>query len=192
LASKPKFTPVAVRARHDGWTPEKQCAFLQALAECGCVVEACRKVGMGTSSAYELRARPEAENFRAGWQAALSHAIQRLEDVAFSRAIAGVNRPVFYKGEQIGERTYYDERLTMFLPRYRDPARYGRWRDQVRVDVPPDAVAGHLHDVSGNVRDDAWSDAEGLPRCRNALPATAPGIVERDLAAERAEARNQR
>jgi hypothetical protein len=130
------FKPVPLRARHDGWTPEKQVAFIEALAASGCVDEACQRVGMHRSSAYELRARPEAESFRAAWQAALSHAIQRLEDAAFSRALNGVARPVFYKGELIGERRYHDERLTMFLLRYRDPARYGRWRDQMRVDVP--------------------------------------------------------
>ena len=146
MATKPKidFTPVPVRHRHDGWTPERQSQFLEALAQCGCVDEACRRVGMGRSSAYELRARMDAESFRAGWSVALDHGVGRLEDAAFSRAINGVTRPVFYKGEQIGERTYYDERLAMFLLRYRDPARYGRWRDQTRPVITPDGVAQYL------------------------------------------------
>ena len=37
---------------------------------------------------------------------------------------------MFYKGEQVGERRYFDERLTMFLLRLRDPARFGTWRDR--------------------------------------------------------------
>jgi hypothetical protein len=123
------FEPVIVRSRKDGWTAETQIAFLQALAESGCVTEACARVGRSVASAYGLRARLNAQNFRYAWDAALDHAVQRLADAAFSRAIHGVSHPVFYQGEQIGERRHYDERLTMFLLRYRDPMRYGKWQD---------------------------------------------------------------
>lgn len=158
------FDPVPLRARRNGWTPKKQTAFIAALAESGCVDEACKRVGMHRSSAYELRTRRNAESFRAAWDAALDHAIQRLSDAAFSRALNGVSRPVFYKGELVGERTYFDERLTMFLLRYRDPARYGRWRDQMRADVPEDATAQYLRDLIDRVEGDAACDQVGAPR----------------------------
>lgn len=45
------FTPVPLRARHDGWTADKQIAFIEALAETACVEEACRRVGMTAQSA---------------------------------------------------------------------------------------------------------------------------------------------
>lgn len=90
------FAPVRLRRRHDGWTPEKQVAFIEALAESGCVDEACKRVGMGRASAYALRARPDAIAFRLAWEAALDHAIRALTDAAFSRALNGVSRPVFY------------------------------------------------------------------------------------------------
>ncbi len=86
---------------------------------------------MSTTSAYGLRARLDAQGFRYAWDAAQDHAIQRLADAALSRAIHGVPRPVFFQGEQIGERRHYDERLTMFLLRYRDPNRYGKWHDEL-------------------------------------------------------------
>jgi len=160
-----KFTPVPVRKRHDGWTPERQVAFITALAECGCVDEACKRVGMGRASAYELRARANADSFRAAWNAALDHAVQRLADAAFSRAINGVTRPVFYKGELVGERTYYDERLTMFMLRYRDPARFGRWRDRIPFETPPPPIPrDDLWELIETVEDHADSDAKGLPR----------------------------
>jgi len=124
------FEPVIVRSRHDGWTAEKQIEFIQALAESGCVTEACARVGMSAKSAYGLRARLDAQSFRYAWEAALDHAIQRLSDAAFSRALNGVARPVFFQGEQVGERRYYDENLTRFLLRYRDPVRYGRHNDR--------------------------------------------------------------
>jgi hypothetical protein len=41
------------------------------------------------------------------------------------RSRNGVARPVFYKGEQVGEWRHYDERLTMFLLRFRRRHRFG-------------------------------------------------------------------
>jgi hypothetical protein len=53
----PPFKPVLVRARHDGWSADKQVDFIQALAESSCVPEASQCVGMTAASAYALRAR---------------------------------------------------------------------------------------------------------------------------------------
>ena len=66
--------------------------------------------------------------------AALDYALHRLEQAALSRALHGVPRPVFHKGEQVGEWRDYDERLTMFLLKNRRPARFGKWMDKL---LPP-------------------------------------------------------
>jgi hypothetical protein len=124
------FEPALTRFRRDGWTPERQRAFIDALAETACVSDACRAVGMSTQSAYALRRTFEAEAFRLAWDAALDYAIRRLSDEVISRAINGVPVPHFYKGEQVGEHRRYDERLAMFLLRYRDPLRYARSLDR--------------------------------------------------------------
>jgi hypothetical protein len=39
------FDAVPLRERHDGWLPERQAEFIAALAETGCVSEACARVG---------------------------------------------------------------------------------------------------------------------------------------------------
>ena len=124
------YTPVDLRHRHDGWSAARQSDFLLALSESACVEEACRAVGKSPASAYALRRRIDAASFRAAWDAALDYAVGRLADAAMSRALHGVARPVFYKGELVGERRYYDERLTMFMLRLRDPVRFGKWREQ--------------------------------------------------------------
>lgn len=125
------FTPAELRPRHDGWTADKQIAFIEALAESGCVEDACRRVGMSDSAAYRLRRRPCGAPFREAWDAALDYSLNRLEQAAVSRALNGVPRPIFYKGEQVGEWREYDERLTTFLLRSRRPARFGKWLDRV-------------------------------------------------------------
>ncbi len=127
----PPFTPVPLRPRWDGWTPARQIAFIEALADTACVLEACRIAGMSTVSAYALRRHADAEDFRAAWDAALDMGVHRLEQAALGRALNGVPRPVFYKGEQVGEWREYDERLTMFLLRYRRPHRFGASLDRL-------------------------------------------------------------
>src|SRR5690349_9571620 len=89
----PSFKPVRVRARHDGWTPRRQTDFISALAECGCVRDACRRVGMSAESAYALARRPDAQSFRIAWDVALDNAVRRITDEAFSRCIHGIAVP---------------------------------------------------------------------------------------------------
>ncbi len=138
------FDPVVMRERADGWLPERQIEFIEALAECGCVRDACKRVGLSEASARRLKNRPDAMAFRHAWKVALAHATTRLSEAAFSRALHGVRRPVFYKGELIGERVYYDERLTQFLLRHLDPGGFGRWRDRVEWEDGPDGVMPDL------------------------------------------------
>lgn len=70
----PEFMPVPVRARRDGWTPERQFAYVVALAETGHGGLAAEAVGMSEQSACRLRRRPGAADFNrlcaAAWQLA--------------------------------------------------------------------------------------------------------------------------
>lgn len=191
-AASRNFDPVERRPRHDGWTPELQVEFIDALAECGCVSEAAARVGMNPSTAYDLRRQPDAQSFRMAWEAALDHAVQRLSDAAFARALNGVARPVFFQGEQIGERRYYDERLTMFILRYRDPVRYGKWIDDRDVERHPDGAALALARWTERLADDAWAAELGDRPSRRRPPAyllrrtvdPATAAAEREVRAE--------
>lgn len=68
----PTFIPVPVRARSDGWTAERQCAFIAALARTGCVGSAAEAAGMSRETAYRLRRRKGAESFAAAWDSILA------------------------------------------------------------------------------------------------------------------------
>jgi len=76
--------------RVDGWTPERQAAFLMALAQTGLVSHACEVAEMSASAAYALRREPRGRVFHLGWQAAHLIARDRLEDVLLEAAISGV------------------------------------------------------------------------------------------------------
>ena len=94
------FEPAERRTRHDGWTARRQIAFIEALAECGIVDEACRRVGMSDTAAYALRRRPCGAHFRRAWDAAIEYSEHRGYEAARDRMIRGVARPVFYKGSR--------------------------------------------------------------------------------------------
>lgn len=121
----PPFTPVPRKSqRHDGWTPERQLHFIEALADTGSVEAACKAVDMSTVGAYQLRRQPGAEQFRAAWEAALQLGVARIEDVVMDRALNGVEEPLYSYGKLVGSRTRYNDRLLMFILRNRAPERF--------------------------------------------------------------------
>jgi hypothetical protein len=68
------FTPVPLRRRADGWSPELQLRFIVALSRGLNPGEAARAVGKNRQNAYALRKRPGAESFAAAWDAAIAFA----------------------------------------------------------------------------------------------------------------------
>lgn len=66
-----RFRPVELKVRHDGWTAARQLHFIQVLDATKSISKACSAVGMSRVSAYKLRDRPEAGQFRLAWNAAL-------------------------------------------------------------------------------------------------------------------------
>lgn len=173
-----RFVPVPRYQRSDGWTAEAQVAFIEALTQSGCITEACKAVGKSRASVYRLRADPQATSFRIAWENALDVAVRRIADNAYSRALHGVVTPIFYQGEQIGERVRHDERLVMFLLRYRDPLHYGRAQDRVVPD-------GHLESAAARLRESLEAVDEDAAKAELAAEAEEEAMAE--LAREEAE-----
>ncbi|WP_373491625.1 hypothetical protein [Parasphingorhabdus sp.] len=136
------WVPVLRKRRKDGWTPERQRAFIGALADSGQVVAAARSVGMSDTAAYTLRRAPGAEGFAAAWEVALDAASRRLVDIAFDRAINGVDDIVLDRdGRHVYTKRKYNDRLLMFLIRAHAPGRYdhrgaGEGQDAVTARPP--------------------------------------------------------
>jgi hypothetical protein len=68
------FTPVPLRNRSDGWTPELQLRFIAALSRGLTAGEAARSVGKNRQNAYALRKRAGAESFAAAWDCVIAYA----------------------------------------------------------------------------------------------------------------------
>jgi hypothetical protein len=114
----PDFAPVPRKYRHDGWTPERQKAFIEALADTGSVTRAAAMVNIAQTNAYALRRAPGAEGFRRAWDAALDFGLKRLKDIAFERATEGYLVPVFVAGKLMGFRRKHNDALLMFCLRH--------------------------------------------------------------------------
>ncbi|WP_109355721.1 hypothetical protein [Sphingorhabdus sp. EL138] len=92
------------RARHDGWSPDKQVVFLEALARTGNVKAAARYAGLSREGAYKLRRRPDARAFARAWDAAIIHARDVFQDELMDKGLNGWREAVWHQGEEVGTR----------------------------------------------------------------------------------------
>lgn len=116
-SAAPACVPGDARIRADGWGLDRQTAFLRALSATHSVTEAAKSVGRSRQSAYRLRSRLKGQPFDLAWEVAFHHSFDVLAHAALERALNGVERPVFYKGEQVGSYRRFDEGLTRTLLR---------------------------------------------------------------------------
>jgi hypothetical protein len=167
------FDPVPHRApRRNSITAERQRAFIAHLAATGIVTAAARHVGASMEALYKLRQRPGAEGFCAAWDAAVDRGVQRLEDTALARAIAGEERMVVSSGQVLGTEVRHNEALVMFFLRNRRADRYGgqvqaghplyeRVRAEVLAELAFESAASHEEVLRGlNARFDLMRQRE--------------------------------
>jgi hypothetical protein len=113
-----RYVPVATdslgrRRRCDGFTPERQAVFLDALSRCGVVADAARAAGVSRDTVYSLRNCARGAAFSLGWDAAWLKSRPRVADELHSRAMNGVVDRIYRNGELWGERHRHDNRLAM-------------------------------------------------------------------------------
>ncbi|TPG13069.1 hypothetical protein [Sphingomonas oligophenolica] len=112
VSSTTTLPALADRAqRYDGWTPDRQRTFLEAIAEGHTVVTACIKVGMASSSAYALRRRAAGVGFALGWRAANLLARDKVADTLLARAIDGQVETLTRQNGDTITRHRFDNRL---------------------------------------------------------------------------------
>lgn len=142
------WVPVLKKPRKDGWSPAKQRAFIEALADTGSVATAAQSVGMTDRSAQMLRRSPGAESFDRAWAAAINAASTKLMDEAFERALVGSDEPVFDReGNCVGRRFKKSDKMLQFLLRGYFPERFGHFANRGPAQdsgSPPVAVAEAL------------------------------------------------
>ena len=84
------------------------------------------------------------EGFAEAWDEALEVGIQFLEDEAVRRAAEGVEKPIFYQGEQVASVTEYSDNLLKFLLEGRRATIYRPKQDDKGVSEIKITVTGGL------------------------------------------------
>jgi hypothetical protein len=116
-----EFTPVPrLRRRRNGWSEEKQRAFIAALEQCGCVARAARSVGMTPRSAYRLLEAEGADSFAEAWDQATARGVEELRLKALDRALNGAWVPVVRRGRIVRWEKRFNDRLAIALLSGRD------------------------------------------------------------------------
>jgi hypothetical protein len=115
---------------------EQRARFLEVLAEHGNLGDALSAAVLPLRRALALRAADQ--DFAAGWDAAIQAARDRLETVAWHRAIEGIEEPHFYGGEKRGAIRRCSDRLLQILikaerpEKFADPAKGVEKQDERR------------------------------------------------------------
>ena len=103
--------PALPEGGHLAFSPAKKVRFAELLAESGNVRHACAVTGISRHTAYKARRRDGV--LAQAWDAALALAAEHVDAVLAERALEGVEEPVFWKGELVGTRRRYDNRLLL-------------------------------------------------------------------------------
>lgn len=148
------YTPVTLqRQRHDGWTAERQRTFLTALAETGCISEACRQTGITARSAYRLRAHAQGERFARAWDQALRCATAKLLTLAYERAVRGSVHEHWRDGKLIAETRAPSDKLLTFLLGHLAPWNQEGGTRWARLDAMANKAAADLAPLLDAIED---------------------------------------
>ena len=125
-------------------TKARRDKFLEVLSDTGSVVAAARAASphskYGARRTFEdLRARdPE---FRDQWDNAVNASLAKVESEIMRRAMTPTKRPIFSRGELVGEEDVFDNKLLLALARKMSP----EWRESRHLHVEGSVDHDHRH-----------------------------------------------
>lgn len=96
--------------------------FFDTIAEGRTIQDACKAAGYSAKSVY--RWREEDEAFAAQWALALRCALDLLEGAADIRGRDGYVEPIFFQGDEVGNKRKYSDALLLARLKALNPAAY--------------------------------------------------------------------
>lgn len=118
----PADDEAAARPRHDAFTPARRIPFLKHLAKTGCILDACRAVGVSSRTVYRLQDRdPE---FRKHCELAISMARTPVALAAWERGVVGIEED-YVRGGQVYTRIRRSDSILRLLLQGSDRKKYG-------------------------------------------------------------------
>ena len=109
--------------RHDAFTPARKRAFLKALSKSGCILDACRDVGVSSRTVYNHQeSDPE---FGKNCRLAIAMSATPVELAAWERGVTGVEVDVIRGGKFIGTTLRRSDSILRLLLQGANPKKYG-------------------------------------------------------------------
>lgn len=129
---------------------KKKNDFLNALLKTGTRLRAAEMVGIARQTHYDWM-KNDAE-YAEKYEEVRLMLVASLEDAAYERAVNGIERKVFYKGEEIGTQIEYSDQLLTVLLKANMPEKY---KDVNKVEMSGDVgIADALKAAAGRVQPD--------------------------------------
>lgn len=128
--------------------PRAAAHFFRLLAASGSVSWAAKRSGLSRTALYHHKKTNPA--FTKRWADALELGVARVRDEVFRRAVVGIKKPVFQRGQIVGKVKVYDNRLLWSLLRSQEPETYGNRRPQPAGGAPVD-LARRLDEADARV-----------------------------------------
>jgi hypothetical protein len=147
-----------------------QAAFLAAYVQVGTLLGACRKTDLSRTVHYQWLADPD---YEARFVTAHEEAVETAEMEMRRRAIEGVEKPVYYRGEVVGHITEYSDALLMFMLKAEAPDKY---REKIQL-LTPEVMAEQLEILRAELQRRETERARALAR----LPTEAIEAQSSDL-----------
>lgn len=116
--------------------------FLEAYAQVGGVYKAAAQSGC-SARAFENWHRADVFGMQNRFQEAQRQYLEKMEAEADRRGIEGVDKPVYYLGDQVGTYKVYSDNLLMFRMKKLDPS----YRENAVVEEKLDEVKGILDEL---------------------------------------------
>lgn len=101
---------------------DKKEPFLEQFKKYGTIVSAAKAVGISREVVYLWRR--EDHEFARSLDEINEEVTEKLEISAFQRAVEGIEKPIYYRGQRVGATREYSDALTMFLLKARNPQNY--------------------------------------------------------------------
>ncbi len=121
-----QFEPVPRRARRsNGFTPERQRAFIATLAATGSVTLSAKAIGCSRFAIDKLRNAAGAESFSAAWSAATARGARRVLDNMVENAINGTPEYLYANGQLVAERRRFNTRGQQWIVAHYLPDQFG-------------------------------------------------------------------
>lgn len=137
------------------FTPKIRGAFLNALRDIPNVTRACRIANITRQWAYEMK-RSDAQ-FASEWEDALDQGIEAMEAEAMRRAVEGIDKPIFYQGDEVALLREYSDTLMIFLLKAHRPERY---RESSNIDITSGGAPITYHVTFGGEGPEGEGDSE--------------------------------